>query len=227
MESEFSYESQTRAAFFKGELGGLLDTSSAEVDLDSMVIRAEDLGEDEEEQGGTVVSRGQAMVRNASRSIVLENIHVIADDTRETVPPNSQVIVESAGLSNPPGGGRESIAQDIQVVMEVPSGVIVENPSIVEEERDAISPTSQVTEDGLQGVIVENLQAEREGDDAATQLPPSEAIVGEEQGCTIFDNPDASVEERDGTDSRRRRSDSGVEGSPPVEDQVMVHDGGS
>ena len=220
MESELSYESQTRVAFFKGDLGGLLDTSSAEVDLDSVIIRAEDIGEEQGEQGGIVISRGQAMVRNESTSIVLENAHVIAEDTRESVPPNSPVCADQ---SNTPESGRESTPQNIQVVTEVPSGVVVENPSAVEQERDTTSPSSQVIVDGLQGVIVENLCTEREAGDTAPQLPTSEAIITEEQGCVILGNPDAQVEERDTALTRRPHSGSGIEGNVPLDDQVLVH----
>ena len=234
MESELSYESQVRVAFFKGDLGGLLDTSSAEVDLDSVVIHPEDVGEGQEEEDegrrGIVVSSSQITVRGGSSSVVLENPCVIPDDTIESVPPNSPVItVESAGQCSPIESGRESMPQKVQVVMEVPSGVIIENPSASEEGRDTTSlppPGSQVIVDDLQGVIVENLSAQREADinDTAPvpQMPISEATVTDEQGCVIPGNPDAQVEGREDTTlTRRPHSGRAKEGNLSFEDQVL------
>jgi hypothetical protein len=220
-DSETGYESQTRAAFFKGDVGALLDTSSAEVDLESVIIRPEDIEEEEEEHRNIVISSSQIMVRNDSRSIVLGNAHATADDARESVSPISLIITESTDRSNSPEDERESTPRNVQVVTQVPSGVVMENPVAVEEERETISPSSQVIVDGLEAVIVENLCAEGEADNTAPQMPqmPTSEIT-EEQGCAIIGNPDTQIEERDAMQSY---SGSRVEGSFPLEDQVIVH----
>ena len=211
-----SYESQTRVAFFKGDLGGLLDTSPAEIDLDTAAVaHTEEVGD---EQRGIVISRGKTMVRNDSRSVVLKNSHVVEEDGRELVPPNTPVTVESVDNSNTIDNGRASTSQGIQVVTEVPSGVVVENPSTAEEERDTISPSCQESDD-FQGVVIENSSIEREGDDTA--LPTSEATTSEEQGCVVLGNPYIEVEERATTLTRRLHSGSGIEGNSPSEDQVI------
>ncbi len=217
-DSETGYESQTRAAFFKGDVGALLDTSSAEVDLESVIIRPEDIEEEEEEHRSIVISSSQIMVRNDSRSVVLENARVTARDARESVSPISLIITESTDRSISPEDRRESIPRNVQVVTQVPSGVVVENPVAVEEERETISPSSQVIVDGLQAVIVENLCAEGVANDTAPRMPTSE--VTEEQGCAIIGNPDAQIEERD---AMRSYSGGRVEESFPLEDQVIVH----
>ena len=218
LESEGGYEFQTRAAFFKGSIGALLDTSSAEVDLDSVIIRPEDLAEEEQEHRGIVVSSSQIVIRNDHRSTVLENPHAAADGEQEFEPPNSPAISESTGQRRQ----RESTPQSIELVTEVPSGVIVENPGAIVEERDTTSPSGQVIMDGLEGVIVENLSAEREADDTAPQMPTIEGA--EEQGCVIVGNPDAQAEGSDAILPTRQHSGSMVEESSHLEDQVLMHD---
>ena len=182
-----------------------------------MIIHPEDLAEEEEEHRNIVVSSSQIVIRNDHRSTVLENPHAAADGEREFVPPNSPAISESTGQRHQ----RESTPQSIELVTEVPSGVIVENPGAIIEERDTTSPSSQVIMDGLEGVIVENLSAEREADDTAPQMPTSEGA--EEQGCVIVGNPDAQAE---GSDAMlpTRHSGSMVEESSHLEDQVLMHD---
>lgn len=218
VESEVGYEFQTRAAFFKGSVGALLDTSSAEVDLESVIIHPEDLVEEEEEHRSIVVSSSQIMIRNDRRSTVLENPHVTADDERE----NSPAISESTGQPISRDDRRESTPQKVQVVIEVPSGVVMENPGAIEEERDTTSPSSQVIVDDLEGVIVENLCAEREADDTAPQMPTIEGA--EEQGCVIVGNPDAQAEGSDAMLPTRQHSGSMVEERSHLADQVLMHD---
>ena len=214
-ESQLSYESQTRMAFFKGDLGGLVDTSSVEGDLDSVVVLDNVHAEGDEEEAidcGAVVSRSQAMVRDhTSGSVVVENPHAAEEDRSETSPPDIEIIMESTSfvVEENPNAIEEGRDENSQAITRN-SCVVVNNPNAVENGRDMAPPNSQVTTDGI---IFDNPHAEMEGDDIA--LPTSEAAA-DEQGCVVLDNPHAEVEERDTTLIRRDHGPHTGNGNPSL-----------
>ena len=184
-----SYESQTRMAFFKGDLGGLMDSGSADVDCGSADIDCPQAEDDErEEGGGIVISRSRPVTRGDCRGVVIENSNATSD---ESVTANSPIF--TIELDNSNAVEEESAPSRIQIVS--PECTVVENPNVIEDGIGEESAPSSIQIVSPECTVVENPNVVEDeiGEESA---PSSIQIVSPE--CVVVENPDHVVEDERG-----------------------------